>query len=570
MDQSNKTRRKILFGLFLLGIFILAIVVWYSPVLFKGYAAYGVSPNALLARNLFQTGSYSMENNLNVLLSSDLIESQGNPSTYGNRLTSLAYARVFEIIGLPEIDNFILLSIFIHALTLLIFTGLVFYLFDFKTSLFFSLIYIFLPINWSLPYHLGGYEFALFFVALFFLFYFYGLRQRHDYVFLVMAGLFLALAGLAKETFLLIVPFLIIYLWLTKQKKSLAYILIPWAVIFFVFWLPSAGSNINTKLVLNSAPEETKSADFASYGHLFPDPYTYHFAQEEFLSNLQDKIDNNQLDFADEIYIKKTMNNLSIGKGIGLFDRAKVGLMIFSKHLFKFISLEDTGGPFVFFLMFLGAYSLRQKRKKLFQFLIYWVFSTVFLFAFAVLVTRSHLMDFSWALVLLAALGLSVLVRAIADYLKINDKKIPIVYLIVLLLVLYNLVLVNHVVWSNSYNQSNSLMLEAYSQEIKKLNISSEDIIGVDLSPDQIDNLNYLTNKSLVYFTSDTVNDLLNKNELKEAFDKFGVKYVLAYSDEMIKKITQQAEVINIASDSLDISEYKISANKSWLMNLIK
>ena len=151
----------------LLGIFILSIFVWYSPTLFKNYNPYGPSDGSLLARNLYESGLYSVDNDLNIVLSSNLIKDEGVFSVKGNKLTPLLYSKMFNVTGLPEVNDLILFSIFINALVLVIFTGLILYLFNFKIALIFSLIYILLPFNWQLPYFISGYEFALYFYLYF-------------------------------------------------------------------------------------------------------------------------------------------------------------------------------------------------------------------------------------------------------------------------------------------------------------------------------------------------------------------------------------------------------------------
>jgi len=557
------------YGIFFSGIFVLAIIVWYSPVLFKGYPAYTISPNTLLARNLALTDSFSLENDLNILLSTDLIKEQGQLSNYGNKFTSFAYAEIFKVIRFLGENNFILLSIIIHALTLLIFTLTVLYLFNFKIAGIFSLIYIFIPFNWVLPYGPGSYEFALLFCSLFFMFYFLGNKEKQKPLFLIFSGLFLALAGLSKETFLLIAPFLFFYLLFYKKRTALVYIFVFFIAIFGAFWLPSALENTNIKLLFMNVPEQVKSSDFASYGHLFPDPYTYHFEQKEFLADLQNKIDNNKIALMMELDRIKELRNAG-EREISLFDRARIGLVIGSRHVFRFISLEDIGGPFIFLLILLGLYSLRQKNRYLYQFFVYWVFSAVFLMSFVVLVGRNHLMDFNWAIALLISLGLIFLVKLINNYFDLKKKKQVFLYIVLLFVVVYHFISVNHVVWSRIYDNSNNLIVNAYSQEIKKINIANKDVIAIGLDSGSMYNLNYLTDRSMIIFRSETVKDLLEENKLDWAFEQFGVKYVLGYSDELSEEIISQADVINIASDSLEPVAIEISRNKGWLMNLVK
>ncbi|MBU1289933.1 glycosyltransferase family 39 protein, partial [Patescibacteria group bacterium] len=560
---NSKIKHFLLVGLFLAAVFVSAVVVWRAPALFKGYTAYTVSPNALIARNLYLVDSFSIENDLNVLLSSNLVEEEGHLSRFGNKLTSFSYAEVFKFTGFPSESRFLLLSVIIHALTLLIFTIVVLYLFNIKTALIFSLIYVFIPFNWQLPYYFGNYEFALFFSSLFFLFYFLGTNENKNYFYLVISGVFLALAGLSKETFLLIVPFLFFYLLFYKKKLALTYILIPFVIIFAVFWLPSATENTNIKLLFTETSEETKSSDFASYGHLFPDPYTYHFKFDEFIGNIQNQIENNELDLSSEVYFKKNMSNLAFGR-INPFDRLMVGTMMLSKHISKFFSLEGIGGAFVFLLILIGGAAIRRKNKDLYYFIFYWIISSILIFSYAVLVSRSHLMDFGWALSLLITLGILSLSEAIANYFGLKGKKLIVVYAVIVMLVSYNFVLVGHVVWNNIYDHNTNLVIKSYAQEIEKMNISDEDIIAVNLNPSEINNLNYMTDKSLISFQEKTVEDLLEENKLNEAFEKFGVKYILGYSDELNKKITNYSDVISIASNSIEPIEIEVSANKGW------
>jgi len=568
-NSFSQSKYFLFVSLFLLAVFILAVVVWCSPVLFKGYSAHTMTINALMSRNMHLTGFYSVEDDFNVLLSPSLIQEQGYLSAYGNKLTSFLYAKLFGVIGLPDINNFVLLSIFIHALTLLIFTGVVLYLFEFKTAAIFALIYIFLPFNWHSSYHLGTYEFALFFLALFFLFYFYGIRQKNSYIYLIIAGAFLALSCLSREALLLIVPFLLVYLWLKRQKHYLLCIFIPFLILWGSVWLPDIKHNAYLQVLTTKTSEEVKSADFAFYGHVYPDPYTYHFEQKEYLEELQKQAAENRLDLMEKIDKSKVLKNMGI-QGISFIDRIKVGLMISSRHIFRFVSLEDIGGPFILLLMLLGAYSLRRKNKHLYQFFVYWILSSIFLMAFVVLAVRNHLMDFNWAIALLISLGVLILSKVIINYFNLLNKKALIVYIIILLTILYNFVLVNHVAWSRIYDNSNNLMTKAYSQEIKKLNIADSDVIAVNLDPGAMYSLSYLTNKSVVLFRPETVESLLAKNKLDFAFEQFNVKYVLGYSDKLTEEIANQTSLINIASDSLEPAIPEMSRNKGWFMNLVR
>ena len=145
--RISRTNRFLFLGIFLSAVFVLATAVWSAPILFKGYNPYGPSDGALLARNFYQSDFYSTNDNLDITLSSNLVKDQGVLSAKGNKLTPLLYSKIFNLIGLPGTDSLFFLSILLRSLTLLIFTGLILYLFNFKTAGIFSLNYIFLPFN---------------------------------------------------------------------------------------------------------------------------------------------------------------------------------------------------------------------------------------------------------------------------------------------------------------------------------------------------------------------------------------------------------------------------------------
>jgi len=569
-------KRFLLINIFLLAVFILAVAVWYAPVLFKGYSTHTFTTNALMGRNIYLTGLYSAENDLNVFLAPSLVKEQGHLSVYGNKFTSLAYGQIFKVTGLPDENKIVFFPIAFHALTLLIFTGIVLYLFKFRIAITFSLIYIFLPFNWHQPYHLSTYEFALFFLALFFLFYLWGVKggiskdkvkklSLGHGICLIMSGGFLALSVLSKESLLLIVPVLFIFLWFKKQRLQLFYIFLPFIVLFGVFWLPNISNNIYLQLFTTKVSEEAKSADYSFYSHVYPDPYTYHFEREEYLKSIKD----DNLSLIEGIGRSKALKNMGI-ENISVVDRFKVGVINATRHIFRFFSLEDFGGPFIFLLMLLGIYYLREKNRYLYQFFIFWIISAIFLMSFIVLATRNHLIDFSLALTLFISLGVLALSKIFIKYFDLKGKKASAVYLLILLAVLYNLVLVDHVSWSRTYDNSSYLITTAYSQEIEKLNIPDQDVIAVGLNSQDLYYLNYATNKSIVIFIPDTVKKLLEKEQLSDIFEKFGVKYVLGYSDELTKEILEQIDIVNIASDSLEPVVPEMSRNKGWLMNVVK
>ncbi len=569
------SQEKIIWGVSFLGLFVIACLVWYSPVLFKGYASYDLSPQIILGRNLSQTGFYAMENDFNVMLAPESISEEGRPAAIGNRLTAFLYSKIFELTGISEASSLLLLSVFIHALTLLLWTGLTFYLFNFRTSLVFGLLYLLMPFYWSLPFHVGAYEFALFFLALSFVLYFYGISQKNKssrsgrhWLSLIVAGFFLALACMARESFFLIAPFFLLYLWLSRQKAEGFYLFASFGIIISFLWLPHLSGNAYLQHFTTQAPEEIKSADYTFYGHLFPDPYTYHFEKEAYLGELQEKISNEEFDFISRVDKTRLMQNLGLAS-ISFFDRIKAGFVLLFRHLARFFSFDELGGSFTTLFLILGAFVLKRENKLLFRLFFFWLGGVVFTLSFVILAGRSYLADIGWPVVLLASLGLLALAGVLADNF-FGLKRKGLVTAIVLLLIVYNLILANHLSWSRHYDQASALKIEAFSQKINQLEVPSSSVIAANLRNNEMMKLNYLTDRSLVYFSPKTMEKILAEGRLNEIFKEFKVDFILGYSEQLSGKMTEQAAVRLIASSSYKPEEKTFSRNKSWLLNLIK
>jgi len=589
--------KKILIIISFIAIFCLSILVWYSPVLFKGYNLSQEGSYSLIkSRNLAITGKNSAENELNVTLSSELVPEQGQKSLFGNKLATFMYSRLFKLINIVTSNIVVFINCIFLALSLLIFGLTVYYLFDYKTSLFFSLIYIFLPTNWLLPQILVGYVFALIFLALFFLFFSYGTQKFSkdkdtikSFKFwphgacLILSGVFLVIACLAREALFLIMPILFIFLLVLKLKKYFYYIFIPVIILLIVFWLPDFITDKNTYLVYFSigTSQELKSSDYSHYAHLYPDPYTYHFNEENFL---KEKTDFSDTDIMTEIGARKVLTNMG-ARSMNLWQRIKVGTVLTVRHVFRFFSITEMGGPLIFFLLFLGLCVLKKQKNYWFSFAVFWFIGSIFLLTYINLAQRNHLMDFAWMIALCVSLGIILLAEFLNKHLnkphtieqgiranqKTRGKKKIIIEILVLLLVVYNLVLCGHVMWGQKYDQSVTLLLTAYANKIEEANIKSADIIAVPLTSNGTYGLNFITDKSFIVFRPETIEQLLEEQYLKQAFEKFKVTHILGYSPEMSDDIMTATQTKIIADDSIPVfKENEGVSNKNWFLNLVK
>ena len=188
-----------------------------------------------------------------------------------------------------------------------------------------------------------------------------------------------------------------------------------------------------------------------------------------------------------------------------------------------------------------------------------------------VLGRRSHLMDFSWIIASLVAIGLVSLKPLLRDYYQVT-KYLKVIYLMVIILVLYNLVLADHVYWSKAYDSTKYLEIKYLADKVNNYptKIDDSNVIAVansGLHP----SLNYLSNKSVVLFNPVTIAKLINNGGLQKAFDDFGVNYIIGYDQELSKSIIKNSDVINISNwpDKQDL-QIPLNYNKSWLLNLVK
>ena len=557
--------------LFLVIIFSVGFSVWYSPVAFKGYAPYKISELVPIAKNIYKAGNFSLENSQNVFLASSLVDEKGEIATSGNKLTAYLYAQIFKIAGLMSPHELVIFSIIANLLSLLVFAFIVLYLFGFKIAGLFSLVYILIPFNWLQVYSLGTYEFAVFFLALFSLFFLLGREKKHEAVFMFIAGIFLALAALSREVFFLLILIIPVYFWFSQGRKLIVYLLAPIILILSIFYFPALikenGINNYAKHFFADSDNKEQFSDFNFYSHLYPDAYTYHFERGEFLESYNKKIENTG--FLRSLEMKKSLVNLG-ERSMKPHERFFLGVFLLISHLSRFVSLELIGGPFILFFSLLGLFYLKEKDKQLYKFSIYWVLGTLFLLSFVVLVSRSHLKDFSWLMPFLTALGIFYLLEIFKEKLNLSDGKNMAFLVFLSFILLYSLLVADHVVFGKLYDEPASLKMESYAREAVRANISDNDVIALGLNSKEIVTLNYLTDKSMVVFTEETLKKIIEQNKLREVFENFGVRYILGYSDGFSSVILERTGVSNLASNSIEIRLQDVSPLKSMFMGLVR
>ncbi|MFA5029379.1 MAG: hypothetical protein WC518_01350 [Patescibacteria group bacterium] len=574
--MKNQLIKKIIFPLFLIFIFIVAIGIWSTPILFKGYPVSLRSVEIVLARNLAQSSVYGSENDLNVVVAPELVKTEAHYSSQGNKFSPIFWSMIFKALGHQDWNHLIIISLIINALSLIFFTLTIRFLFGMKTAMFFPFIYILLPSIWqTAAVSLGVYEFSLLFFSLFTLFYFWGGKQKFSYFYLVLSGIFMIFSCLAKEVMFLFVPVFFFWLLFYKKKKELLAVFIPFFVLLAIFWLPTMlgfkGQNhYRNFFVVNSAQEDSY-ADYHSFGEFCRDPYTFHFEREATKIKFEQKIKQTENE-GGWLYLgalAKTGANNAI-RNISFSERLSEGMVLLLKHLLRYLSLEDIGGPFIFLLMIIGWWQLKKKDVKLHYLLGVWLVAVPFLLAFVALASRNHLVDFGFAIAGLVSLGLIGIWQTTKDSYS-SGKYAKIFFILVILLTLYALFLAGRTFWGRAYDSSNTLEIQYLAKKTNEIpNISPREVIAGGCACFQ-PTLNYLTNKSVVFFHPDTIRELVEKRKLQAAFDKFGVKYFIGYDSQISKLIAENSNAKNIAAwpEKKEVN-LPTSYNKSWLLNLIR
>ncbi len=477
-----------------------------------------------MARNLSQTGSYSFEDDKNVVLSSGLIEGKGVPSEKSNKLTAVIYSCLFNWFGFNS-DMPFYVSLFVFGLTNILLFLLFLKLFNFSVALIFSLLDIFMPVVIRGAEIAGFYEWAmLFFVMAVFLYLYPFNREKgkKQFVRLSLSGVFFALAALARNAFFIsFIPFLIYDFFKNRSYQRAAVMFLFFVLILGIYIIGNPDSYYANLFLTEQAQ--------GYEGHLWPDPYTYHFERDEYIKN----IDNPD----GELVLFLSAYNYSVSfkeKIISYFYSVKF-------YIREFLRIVHFGGALILFLVLLGGVYLYKKKNSLISLFLIWLF---FLFAGLIFLRTSnwdHFLEIRIPIVLLAALGVYWLIELIKDLRIKNIFKyfwgLALVFVIVL-----HLGEASRWTFHEVYNTKIGQIIKS-AEIINSKQIEEGDIIAVGYSNGSALILNYYTDKNFVYFNPETVKRLIKEQKLEWAFDQFGVDKVMGFSSELYKGIIQQGEV---------------------------
>ena len=532
MLKNSKLNNKIvkyskwIIILVLIFIFLLSLAVRYQPIWHKGYPSDVNANSLILARNLSLTGEYSLEDEKNIILSSDLIKAKGVDSNYPNKLTSVLGRYIFDFFGFNQ-EFPIHVSLLVFALTNVLLFLLILKLFNFYLAFLFSLFDIFMPFVIRGSSIAGFYEWAMLFFVAALLIYLTG--KKKGFFKLFFSGLFFGLAFLARNAFLFsFVPFLIYDFWKNRSYKRVIVFFLSFVLVlgtYSVFNLPDASSNLYFSTFFGKS-------DIGYEGHLFPDPYTYHFEKEEFIKSIESPTGEQIL------FLQKYEGSVNLSQKISSYFNS---FKFYVREVFRIINL---GGVLILFLLILGATYLYKKKNPLLKLFYIWI--GIWFISLIVLKTSNwdHFLEIRFPIVLLVSLGVYWISKFIWG-LGIKDKFKYLWIIIFVLTITLHFVEANRWTFHEIYNTSrmdNVLkMVEVVKQ---KQNNQQHDVIGVGSSQKAADVLNYYTDQSVIYFSPQTVEKLLSENRLDWAFEQFGITHVIGYDSELNREIINQTGVM--------------------------
>ncbi len=515
-------------------IFVVSIAVRYYPVFHRGYSYNISADNLILARNLSFANKYSFEDGKNVILSSSLVVEKGTPSSALNKLTPVIYGKIFNVFGFNP-DTPLYVSLFLYALTTVLLFLLVLKLFKFKIALIFAGIDIFMPFVLAGAIWSGFYEWAMLFFIIAILIYLW--KKKPNSRRLLLSGLFFGLAALTRNAFLIsFIPF-IIYDWYTnfiykKDWRRFKLWLWPATKRIFVFILPVVllwgGFMLNdySKGVTNYY---LAKGDTGYDGHLFLDPYTYHFEKDSYIEGIKDSANGETI-----TYLKK------YGYDISWRQHLTTYFYSIKYYLNNFFRQPTLGGPLIIFFLILGAIYLFRTRRQLLNLTIFWLGILFFILIFIGTSNWDHFLEIRFPLVLLVSLGFYWILNWLRKV--VTSKKVYYWLVIGLFLVSFlHLIQADKWMFHEKYLYSRVEEKVNLVESIKKSNIDVgvNDIIATSKDPLF---LNYYTDYNYIYFNPETIKKLLRENKLKWAFDQFGVTRVAGF-DSLNKEILDATKV---------------------------
>lgn len=526
----------------LIAIFIISLLR-VIPVVIKDYPPSAIYENMALARNLSLQHVYGIESVKNVFLSSIRVADEGMRSDLGNKLTPILYAGLFSLFGVNYSLPPLVMSLLFAAVSVVLFL-ITLRLFGFWPAVLFSAVSVFMPANWRGTLMFGFYEFALFFFTLGLLIYFSPVARASaetksdnkrswwiNYRWLILAGILLGLAALSRNALLIsTLPLIAFDFYKNRSYQRLLALALPLLIVVNGFFFVDMMRG-NANYYFSNRPES-----FTTYGHLFPDPYTYHLRHDEYIASAIKITDPDIVEF-----LAKYGYPVSFKSQLLVLANS---LIFYPKNL---LWPTTFAGPIIIFLMVLGALHLRRQKYDLFKYF-FWFWLPFWYFTLIILKTNNwdHFLEIQWPLGLLVVMGIYYSINWIKDRWA-DPAKQKFAYIVL------GAVIVSQIGLSASWMLRESYMtssLPGYADLIQKVrtakNLNDSDIIAVGIHPSMPETLNYYTDKNFIYFHPDTIQQLLREQKLMTAFQFFGVTKTVGFDKNLAREIFEKTAAVEL------------------------
>lgn len=554
--------------LVLLGIFAVVMVcVWMLPVLVAGYP-YDIPTLLLQARNFGETGMFSLTDELGRYLAPALLVSKGVISADGGRMSAIVFGWIGSFVPYTDLVGWSFVTSVLLGLCLFPLWIAVRSFFDARVAWITVTIFALMPIYWREAIFANNYQIALFF--LFMSFASYGVLRRKTLLAVAIAGLFFGLAVSAKDTFLVFVPWYVLAtLWFCwpAWKKGLLVVavfgvcsLVPYLAPY-IGDIRTLGYPVNQNLArIWPGGEEIENE---VYLHLYPDPYTYFFDRERFEQELLARVQT--LSALERMQYQKILLNFDLAPGLS--GSLLNGAWLFVGSIPSYFQQDTMGGAFLWLFILPGIVLLWRKNKRLTIAILGLLISTELCIRFVLHFNREHLMDVGWALALFTGIGIA----NVAEGLSRPWKKVTPAALVCIMLVVVaaQLVQANRTRFARIYSK---VMVQDTVAAADALRALPENIIvATPLGPSNLTQVALLSGRSVVLFSEETIERLLEQGILPDVFEQYEVTHVFGYPDALSQLMRRALPSLRIITDpQVGPKSPEVTPGLRWLLHFVR
>jgi hypothetical protein len=515
--------------LLLLGACTAVTVVWSLPVLAVGWPS--ALPDLLSVRNFAVTGLFSTTDSIGRLLSTTALLHGGVPSAIDGRLSTIIMALAGPWIAWTDVTSWTVLNAAVFSLCLIPLWLAVAKIARPRTAWITVLLFAFLPVYWLQAISLSRYTLS-------FLFLFSSaaawvwITPRSRIWGAIVAGLLFGLTIATKDVFLVFVPWIVLAaLWRLRRTPFAAigltgiFLLCSVAIYFLPYLgdIQRLGYPVNQNLARIWPGAKNLSEE--SYLHLYPDPYTYYFDRDRFDQQLL--ADYPHLSFVERAATQKLLLNYHLVPSDPLLSLGN-GVWLTVMSIPPFFQQNTTGGLVVWFFLIPGLAILWKKNRSLAYDFIGLTITSYFIVRFVLHYDRDHLMDIGWMLALAGALG----IEWVGDKLgtTARNKKLLVIGIVTLLCI--QLAQTTRIELARLTVKSDSRETLAIAASVAAL--PADRVIALDLHPTRMEEVAYLSDRTVVLLRSDTVAQLQRDGKLAAVFARYGITDAFGYDPEIV------------------------------------